>query len=59
MQVVTKYFVANAVKQNFLHKTRTMLFDTITLFFLVRNVANNNQMEIYLPRMIEMLASLL
>ena len=36
-----------------------MLFDTITLFFLVRNVANNNQMEIYLPRMIEMLAALL
>lgn len=52
MQALSTYFVARGAKENFFHKTRGLLFDTLALFFLVRNVASNNKMEVYLPRMV-------
>lgn len=46
-------------KDNFFLKTRTCLQDTLALFFCVRNIAFNNKIEFYLPRLVEMISELL
>jgi hypothetical protein len=50
---------AGQAKDNFFLKTRTALQDSLTLFFAVKNIAQNNCIEFYLPRLIELLADLL
>jgi hypothetical protein len=46
-------------KDNFFLKTRAALQDTLTLFFIVKNISFNNNIEFYLPRLIELLSDLL
>jgi hypothetical protein len=46
-------------KDNFFLRTRQAIQDTISLFFITRNIAINNSIEYYLPRLVEMLSDLL
>merc|ERR1740117_2247237 len=46
-------------KDNFFLRTRQAIQDTLTLFYIVRNIAFNNSIEYYLPRLVEMLSDLL
>mgnify|MGYP000433278557 CR=1 FL=1 len=46
-------------KDNFFLKTRSALQDTMTLFYITRNICFNNNIEFYLPRLVEMLSDLL
>ena len=48
-----------STKDNFFLKTRSALQDTMTLFFITRNICFNNNIEFYLPRLVEMLSDLL
>ena len=48
-----------SAKDNFFLKTRAALQDTMTLFFITRNISFNNNIEFYLPRLVEMLSDLL
>lgn len=47
-----------SVKDNFFLKTRSALQDTLTLFFITKNISFNNQIEFYLPRLVELLSDL-
>ena len=47
------------LKDNFFLKTRVALQDTLSLFFIVKNISFNNQIEFYLPRLVELMADLL
>ena len=46
-------------KDNFFLKTRAALQDTLTLFFITRNISFNHNIEFYLPRLVEMVSDLL
>lgn len=46
-------------KDNFFLKTRLALQDTLTLFYIAKNIGQNNSVEFYLPRLVEMIADLL
>lgn len=47
------------VKDNFFLKTRSALQDTLTLFFITKNISFNNTIEFYLPRLVELISDLL
>ncbi len=47
------------LKDNFFLKTRVALQDTLSLFFIVKNISMNNHIEFYLPRLVELMADLL
>jgi len=47
-----------SAKDNFFLKTRSALQDTMTLFYITRNISFNNNIEFYLPRLVEMLSDL-
>ncbi|CDW76346.1 pas pac sensor protein [Stylonychia lemnae] len=46
-------------KDNFFLKTRLALQDTLTLFYIAKNIGQNSSVEFYLPRLVEMIADLL
>jgi hypothetical protein len=46
-------------KDNFFLKTRMALQDTLSLFFIAKNIAANNSTEYYLPRLVEMISGCL
>eukprot|EP00347_Sterkiella_histriomuscorum_P004739 403359292 len=46
-------------KDNFFLKTRSAIQDTLGLFFISKNISQNNSVEFYLPRLIEMISDLL
>ena len=48
-----------SAKDNFFLKTRSALQDTMTLYFITRNISFNNNIEFYLPRLVEMISDLL
>ena len=48
-----------STKDNFFLKTRSALQETLSLFFITRNICFNNNIEFYLPRLVEMLSDLL
>ena len=47
------------LKDNFFLKTRGALQDSLTLFFITKNISYNNSIEFYLPRLVELLSDLL
>lgn len=47
------------IKDNFFLKTRAALQDTLTLFFIVKNISFNNSIEFYLPRLVELISDLI
>lgn len=47
------------LKDNFFLKTRTALQESLTLYFTTKNISQNNGIEFYLPRMVELLSDLL
>jgi hypothetical protein len=60
MRTFMAHLMGNGVsKDNFYLKTRLALQDTITLYFIAKNISFNNQLEFYLPRLVEMLSDLL
>jgi len=48
-----------AMKDNFFLQTRAAMQDTLTLFFVTKNISFNNNIEFYLPRLVELLSDLL
>ena len=48
-----------SIKDNFFLKTRAALQDTLSLFFITKNISFKNNIEFYLPRLVEMLSDLL
>ena len=48
-----------SLKDNFFLKTRGALQDTLTLYFITKNISFNNNIEFYLPRLIELISDLL
>lgn len=49
---------AGAQKDNFYVKTRSAIQDTVALFYVVKNIASNTQLEFYLPSLVEMMSDL-
>lgn len=47
------------IKDNFFLKTRMAIQDTLSLFYVMKNVATNTNVEFYLPRLVEMISDLL
>lgn len=50
---------SHTLKENFFLKTRSALQDTLTLFFITKNIGFNNSIEFYLPRLVELLSDLI
>lgn len=46
-------------KDNFFLLTRQAIQDTLALFYVAKNISFNNQLEFYLPRLVEILSDLL
>ena len=59
MKKVVKFLLGKTSKDVFLFKTRTILFETLSLFLSLRNVAFQNNSEVFLPRVLEMLIDIL
>lgn len=47
------------LKDNFFLKTRAAIQDSLTLFFITKNISFNNSIEFYLPRLVELIQDLL
>jgi hypothetical protein len=45
-------------KDNFYIKTRSAIQDTVALYYVMRQIASNNQLEFYLPSFVEMVSDL-
>lgn len=45
-------------KDNFFLRSRSAIQDTLTLFFIIKNIQQNNSIEYYLPRLVEMISDL-
>jgi hypothetical protein len=48
-----------SLKDNFFLKTRSALQDTLILYYITKNISFNNNIEYYLPRLIELISDLL
>lgn len=59
MKKVIKFLLGKTSKDVFMFKTRTILFETISLFLSLRNVVFQNQVDVFLPRVLEMLVDIL
>ena len=59
MQKVIRFLLGKTSQDVFLFKTRTILFETLSFFLSLRNVAFLNSPEIFLPRALEMLMDIL
>lgn len=59
MQKVIKFLLGKTSQDLFLFKTRTILFETLSFYLSLRNVAFLNSPEIFLPRALEMLMDIL
>ncbi|OMJ76271.1 hypothetical protein SteCoe_24408 [Stentor coeruleus] len=59
MKKVVKFLLGKTSKNVFLFKTRTILFETISLFLSLRNVAYQNSLDVFLPRVMEMIVDIL
>ena len=46
-------------KDNFFLRTRVAIQDTVSLFYIVKNISSNNGLEFYLPRLVEMISDLI
>lgn len=46
-------------KDNFFLLTRQAIQDTLALFYVAKNISFNNQLEFYLPRLVEIISDLL
>ncbi len=45
-------------KDNFYVKARSAIQDTVAMFYVVKNIASNTQIEFYLPSLVEMIGDL-
>ncbi|OMJ89631.1 hypothetical protein SteCoe_8168 [Stentor coeruleus] len=59
MQKVVRFLLGKTSQDMFLHKARTILFESLSFFLSLRNVAFLNSPEIFLPRTLEMLVDIL
>ena len=59
MKKVVKFLLGKTSKDVFLFKTRTILFESLSMFLSLRNVAFLNNSEVFLPRALEMLIDIL
>ena len=59
MKKVVKFLLGKTSKDVFLFKTRTILFESLSLFLSLRNVAFQNNLEVFLPRVLEMMIDIL
>jgi PAS domain-containing protein len=55
MQKVVRFLLGNASQEVFLFKTKTAIFEALSLFLSLRNVAFLNTAEVFLPRALEMM----
>ena len=59
MQKVVKFLLGKTSQDLFLFKTRTILFESLSFFLSLRNVAFLNCYEVFLPRSLEMMMDIL
>lgn len=59
MRKVIKFLLGKTSQEVFLFKTRTILFESLSFFLSLRNVAFQNCGDVFLPRVLEMLADIL
>ena len=59
MQKVIKFLLGKTSQDLFLFKTRTILFESLSFYLSLRNVAFLNSPEVFLPRALEMLMDIL
>jgi putative methionine-R-sulfoxide reductase with GAF domain len=59
MKKVIKFLLGKTSKDVFLFKTRTILFESLSLFLSLRNVAFLNNIEVFLPRVLEMMIDII
>ncbi|CAG9334189.1 unnamed protein product [Blepharisma stoltei] len=58
MKKVTKFLLGKTSQDVFLFKTRTILFESVSFFLSLRNVAFQNFGDVFLPRVLEMLSDI-
>mmetsp|Transcript_18610 Transcript_18610/g.33630 ORF Transcript_18610/g.33630 Transcript_18610/m.33630 type:complete len:653 (+) Transcript_18610:32-1990(+) len=59
MKKTTRFLLGKASHDVFLFKTKTVLFESLSFFMSLKNVAISNKFDIFLPRALEMLVDLL
>jgi PAS domain-containing protein len=59
MKKTTRFLLGKASHDVFLFKTKTVLFESLSFFMSLKNVAISNKFEVFLPRALEMLVDLL
>lgn len=59
MKKIIKFLLGKTSKDVFLFRTRTILFETLSLFLSLKNLAFQNEFEVFLPRVMEMLIDVL
>jgi len=59
MEKITKFLLGKGSQETFLFKTRTVLFESLSFFLSLRNIAFLNSIEVFLPRVLEMLVDIL
>lgn len=59
MQKVMKFLLGKTSQDLFIYKTRTIIFESLSLFLSLRNVAFLNSPDIFMPRTLEMLLDIL
>jgi adenylate cyclase len=59
MKKIIKFLLGKTSKDVFLFRTRTILFETLSLFLSLKNLAYQNSPEVFLPRVMEMLIDVL
>jgi len=59
MKKIIKFLLGKTSKEVFLFRTRTILFETISLFLSLKNLAYQNSAEMFLPRVMEMVIDVL
>lgn len=59
MQKVVKFLLGKTSQDLFFYKTRTIVFESLSFFLSLRNVAFLNSPEIFLPRTLEMMLDII
>lgn len=59
MQKVVRFLLGKTSQDLFIYKTRTIVFESLSFFLSLRNVAFLNSPEIFLPRTLEMMLDII
>ena len=59
MQDLMRFLLGSQSREAFIAKTRVALLETLTVYVISKNISQNNDIEFYLPRLVECMATML